>query len=60
MSSIVRPIDNFGRVVLPRDLRESLGITEKSSLEITAENGGIMLRLFPSNPAEAEVQRGTP
>lgn len=40
---IIRPIDNFGRLVLPKEYREALGITETSSLVITLHKGCMIL-----------------
>lgn len=41
--NIERPIDNFGRIVLPRAYRDALGLTEKSTLRITLHNSCIVL-----------------
>lgn len=44
MASIQRPIDNFGCIVLPKVMRDSLGMTEKSALEITVKDGCFVLK----------------
>lgn len=41
---IQRPIDNFGRIVLPKDMRQALGMTEKTALEITVKDGCFVLK----------------
>lgn len=43
-SGIVRRVDELGRVVLPIELRRSLGIEERDCLEITLEEDRIILR----------------
>jgi AbrB family transcriptional regulator, transcriptional pleiotropic regulator of transition state genes len=39
-----RRIDQLGRVVVPVELRRTLGIREGDLLEVTAEDGGLTLR----------------
>ncbi len=43
-TGIVRRVDELGRIVLPIELRRSLGISEKDALEIFVEEGNIILR----------------
>lgn len=43
-SGIVRQLDQLGRVVLPIEMRRSLDISARDSVEITADNSGITLR----------------
>ncbi|MGI6148275.1 MAG: AbrB/MazE/SpoVT family DNA-binding domain-containing protein [Firmicutes bacterium] len=43
-TGIVRKVDDLGRVVLPIELRRSLGIQEKDPLEIFVEGDHIVLR----------------
>ncbi len=45
-TGIVRKIDELGRLVLPIELRRSLGIEEKDSLEIYVDGDGIVLRKY--------------
>lgn len=45
-TGIVRPVDMFGRIVLPKELRSTLGITEKDSLEIFVEDSSIVLKKY--------------
>lgn len=45
-TGIVRPIDNFGRIVLPKELRSTLKIGEKDSLEIFVEESMIILKKY--------------
>ncbi|MBE6671975.1 MAG: AbrB/MazE/SpoVT family DNA-binding domain-containing protein [Ruminococcaceae bacterium] len=48
-TGIVRPIDQLGRVVLPKELRENLGISPKDSLEVFVENEKIILKKYAPN-----------
>ncbi|MBR3705038.1 MAG: AbrB/MazE/SpoVT family DNA-binding domain-containing protein [Oscillospiraceae bacterium] len=42
--SIVRKIDKLGRIVLPVELRKTLGITENDDIEIAVDGRSIVLR----------------
>ncbi len=43
-TGIIRKVDDLGRVVLPVELRRSLGIGERDPLEIFVEGDRIILR----------------
>lgn len=45
-TGIVRKVDELGRIVLPIELRRTLDIAEKDSLEIYVDNGSIILRKY--------------
>ena len=45
-TGIVRPVDNLGRIVVPAELRRTLNINEKDSLEIYVDNENIILRKY--------------
>ncbi len=45
-TGIVRRIDSLGRVVLPRELRRSMGIDEKDALEIFVDGNYIILKKY--------------
>lgn len=45
-TGIVRKIDELGRVVLPMELRRTLNIGDKDSLEIFIEDESIILRKY--------------
>jgi transcriptional pleiotropic regulator of transition state genes len=45
-TGIVRKVDELGRVVIPIELRRTLGIDEKDSLEIFTENEKIILKKY--------------
>lgn len=42
-TGIVRRIDELGRVVIPMELRRSLGINDRDSLEIFTDNDGYVI-----------------
>ena len=45
-TGIVRQIDEVGRIVLPVELRSTLGIDKKDSVEIFTEGDTIVLRKY--------------
>lgn len=45
-TGIVRKVDELGRIVLPIELRRTLDIAEKDSLEIYVDDGSIVLRKY--------------
>lgn len=45
-TGIVRKVDELGRVVIPIELRRTLGISEKDSLEIYVDKERIVLRKY--------------
>lgn len=53
-TGIVRRIDDLGRVVIPKEIRRSMGIQEGDPLEmfIDAESGGLVLMAYHSEASE--------
>ena len=45
-TGIVRRVDELGRIVLPIELRRTLNIAEKDSLEIYVDGSSIMLKKY--------------
>jgi transcriptional pleiotropic regulator of transition state genes len=45
-TGIVRKVDELGRVVIPIELRRTLGIGEKDALEIFVDTDKIILRKY--------------
>lgn len=43
---VVRKIDELGRIVLPKELRISLGISEGDQMEIYVEGDSVLLRKY--------------
>ena len=64
-TGIVRKVDELGRIVLPIELRRTLDIAEKDSLEIYVEDDSIILRkyqpacIFCDNARDVVVYKGT-
>ena len=46
-TGIVRKVDELGRIVLPIELRRTLDIAEKDSLEIYVDGDQIVLKKYP-------------
>ncbi|HSL94245.1 MAG TPA: AbrB/MazE/SpoVT family DNA-binding domain-containing protein [Bacillota bacterium] len=45
-TGIVRKVDELGRIVIPIELRRTLGIEEKDSLEIYVDSEKIILKKY--------------
>ena len=45
-TGIVRKVDELGRIVLPIELRRTLDIAEKDSLEIYVDDNRIILKKY--------------
>ena len=45
-TGIVRKVDELGRIVLPSELRKSLGIDVKDSLEIYTSGDSVILKKY--------------
>lgn len=45
-TGIVRKVDELGRVVIPIELRRTLGISEKDSIEIFVDGERIILKKY--------------
>ncbi|MDO8159661.1 AbrB/MazE/SpoVT family DNA-binding domain-containing protein [Bacillus toyonensis] len=43
-TGIVRRIDDLGRVVVPKELRNTLGLSEGTPLEIHVDGGNVVLK----------------
>lgn len=52
-------IDAVGRLVVPKSLREELGISGATDLDITARDGALELTVADA-PARVENREGTP
>lgn len=55
-TGIVRRVDDLGRVVIPKEIRRSMGIREGEPMEIYLENDAVMFRRY-SYKLTAEVAR---
>ena len=45
-TGIVRKVDELGRIVLPIELRRTLGISEKDALEIYVDGNQVILKKY--------------
>ncbi len=63
-TGIVRRVDELGRIVLPIELRRTLDITERDSLEIYVDGASIVLKkyqpacIFCDNAKEVILYKG--
>ena len=63
-TGIVRKVDELGRVVLPKELRDTMDINEKDPLEIFTEENTIVLKkyepacIFCGNAKDVENYKG--
>lgn len=49
-TGIVRRVDDLGRIMIPKEIRRKIGISEGTPMEIFASAEGIMLkRYYPEN-----------
>ena len=55
-TGIVRKVDELGRIVLPIELRRTLGINEKDALEIYVDENTVMLKKYePALPLTEKI-----
>ena len=47
-TGIVRKVDELGRIVLPKELRRTLGLNDRESVEIYVDQDAIILKKFKS------------
>ena len=50
---IVRKVDELGRIVLPVELRRTLSIAERDSMEIYVEGDTIILKKYEPEPVKS-------
>ena len=48
-TGMIRQLDSLGRIVLPIELRRTLGINTKDMLEINVEGNSVILRKYEEN-----------
>lgn len=49
-------MDKSGRIVVPKPLRERLGLASESELEAVEQSGGILLRRLSQQPSMVQVK----
>lgn len=53
---IVRRIDDFGRIVIPREVRETLNIECGEALEIFTNENCVILKKYHTTPIKDEIE----
>jgi transcriptional pleiotropic regulator of transition state genes len=48
-TGIIRRMDDLGRIVIPKDIRRTLGATEGEAFEIFVEDDCVMFKLYREN-----------
>ena len=56
-TGIVRKVDELGRIVLPIELRRTLGIAERDSIEIFVDGSAIVLKKYIPEPVKTSGKR---
>jgi len=52
-TGIVRKVDELGRIVLPIELRRTLEIAERDTMEIFVDGGAIVLKKYEPEPIKS-------
>lgn len=52
-TGMIRPVDKFGRVVIPKELRKTMGIAHGTPLEIFVDGSRIILQKY--QPAVTDI-----
>jgi len=52
-TGIVRKVDELGRIVLPIELRRTLNVAERDSMEIFVDGNSIILRKYEPEPVRS-------
>lgn len=56
-SGIIRRMDDFGQVVIPKDIRKKCGINEGAPLEMFIQDNSIILTKYDLMNEEKETER---
>lgn len=53
VTGIIRRVDDLGRIVLPKEVRRKVGISEDTPMEIfTSDEGIVLKKYYPENELE--------
>ena len=55
-TGIVRRIDDLGRIVIPKEIRRSMGIREGDAMEIFLENNRICLEKYSTSDEDLAIK----
>ena len=56
-SGVIRRVDDLGRIVLPREVRNLLGISDGTPMEICVSNGRVILKRYCAEDALSSMVR---
>lgn len=54
-NSFIRKIDDLGRLVVPRDIRRKLNLTENNPLEVSVSDDSIIIKKYDRTTTAREV-----
>lgn len=54
--AIERKLDNLGRVVLPKEMRDKLGLEDNEMVSITREDDSIIIKNYKETKARKEIK----
>jgi transcriptional pleiotropic regulator of transition state genes len=54
--AIERKLDNLGRVVLPKEMRDKLGLEDNEMVSITREDDSIIIKNYKEMKARKEIK----
>ena len=54
-NSFIRKIDDLGRLVVPRDIRRKLNLTENNPLEVSVSDDSIIIKKYDRTATAREV-----
>ena len=55
-TGIVRRLDDLGRIVIPKEIRRSMGIREGDAMEISLENNRIYLEKYSTSDEDLAIR----
>lgn len=56
-TGIIRRVDDLGRIVLPKEVRRKVGISEGTPMEIfTSDEGIVLKKYYPENELEGRTK----
>lgn len=57
-TGIIRRVDDLGRIVLPKEVRRKVGISEGTPMEIfTSDEGIVLKKYYPENELEGMTKK---
>ena len=56
-TGIIRRLDNLGRIIIPKGIRESLKFMEGDALELFVENNSLILKKYDNSDEMPKIAR---